>query len=74
VKPTPAAVITETLDRMFGQPMPDELGWDATHYILCATGRRQLTPDEGEILGNLADLFPACAVFGQGRETSIGAS
>jgi uncharacterized protein (TIGR03083 family) len=73
VKPKPAAVITETLDRMFGQPMPDELGWDATHYILCATGRRELTPGERESLGPLADLFPACAVFGEGRQTPIGA-
>jgi uncharacterized protein (TIGR03083 family) len=73
VQPRPAAVITETLDRMFGQPMPDELEWDATHYILCATGRRELTPGECEILGPLAELFPACAVFGEGRQTPIGA-
>jgi uncharacterized protein (TIGR03083 family) len=72
VKPKPAAVMTETLDRMFGQPMPDELGWDATDYILCATGRRPLTPDESEILGPLAEQFPWCAVWGQVRETSIG--
>jgi uncharacterized protein (TIGR03083 family) len=73
VRPKPAAVITETLDRMFGQPMPGELGWDATHYILCATGRRPLTPGERVILGPLAELFPACAVFGEGRPTPIGA-
>jgi uncharacterized protein (TIGR03083 family) len=72
MEPGSAAVITDTLDRMFGQPMPDELEWDATHYILCATGRRPLTPSEREILGNLAELFPACAVFGEGREIPSG--
>jgi uncharacterized protein (TIGR03083 family) len=72
VTPEAAAVVIDQLDRMFGQSMPEALGWDDKHYILCATGRVPLTPNELEILGPLADIFPACTLWGGTRSTLVG--
>jgi hypothetical protein len=58
VRPATAAVITGILDGLLGQALPDELGWDATTYILTGTGRRDLTPDERDKLSVLAAKFP----------------
>jgi hypothetical protein len=53
-----AAIVSGMLDELLGQTVPGSLGWDSTHYILCGTGRRQLTPTERETLGPLAVRFP----------------
>jgi uncharacterized protein (TIGR03083 family) len=51
-------IITGILDGLLGTSLPDTLGWDATTYILTGTGRRELTPGERAVLGDLADRFP----------------
>jgi uncharacterized protein (TIGR03083 family) len=58
VQPVVAAVITDILDGLLGEPLPDSLGWDATTYILTGTGRRHLSADERDSLGALATKFP----------------
>lgn len=50
-------IITAILDGLLGEPVPDSLGWNTTVYILSATGRRQLEPDERAELGALALRF-----------------
>jgi uncharacterized protein (TIGR03083 family) len=53
-----APIITDILDGLLGEPVPDAIHWDATTYILTGTGRRQLTAEEREALGPLATKFP----------------
>jgi uncharacterized protein (TIGR03083 family) len=50
------AVTRETLDGILGQPVP--AGWDDVDYVLKATGRAPLTPDDQVCLGALAGRFP----------------
>ncbi|HZP27400.1 MAG TPA: maleylpyruvate isomerase family mycothiol-dependent enzyme [Acidimicrobiia bacterium] len=59
--PASATVVVAILDRLLGDTLPASLGWDATTYILAATGRRDLTPDERERLGTLVTRFPLLA-------------
>jgi uncharacterized protein (TIGR03083 family) len=56
--PAAAAIIVGILDGLLGEPLPSELGWDATTYILIGTGRRNLTAMDGQTLGLLAERFP----------------
>lgn len=58
LQPSSAAIITEILDGLLGEPVPDSLRWDATTYILAGTGRRQLDEAERTKLGALATRFP----------------
>jgi uncharacterized protein (TIGR03083 family) len=56
--PAAADIIVDMFDALRGEPLPDELKWDATRYILLASGRGELTQDERDILGPLAASFP----------------
>jgi uncharacterized protein (TIGR03083 family) len=56
--PDAAAIITEILEGLLSAPLPTDLGWDATTFILSGTGRRVLTEEDRRILGNLAQRFP----------------
>lgn len=58
IHPAAASIVAEILDGLLGQPVPEALGWDETRYILCATGRRQLTPEDRRHLGEFAAGFP----------------
>ncbi len=58
VHPAAAPIITGILDGLLGSPVPAQLGWDDTTYILTGTGRRQLTQEEHATLGPLASRFP----------------
>lgn len=56
--PECAEVITDVLDRMLGEPLPQGLGWSPGTYVLTGTGRRRLEPNERYTLGPLAERFP----------------
>jgi hypothetical protein len=58
VDPTSRNVVIATLDGLLGTHPPAELGWTDVEYIDTGTGRRPIAPEEREILGGLADLFP----------------
>ena len=58
VEPAAEAIITGILDGLLGESVPEVLGWNATTYILSATGRRELETDELVKLGPLAHKFP----------------
>ncbi|HWG12050.1 MAG TPA: hypothetical protein VG268_02125 [Streptosporangiaceae bacterium] len=49
-------VTRETLDGLLGGPVP--AAWDDVGYVLKATGRAPLTPDDQVCLGSLAGRFP----------------
>jgi uncharacterized protein (TIGR03083 family) len=53
-----APAAADIFDTLLGEPLPDELGWDATRYILRATGRGELTQHERDVLGPLAASIP----------------
>jgi len=57
-QPEAEAIITGILDQLLGKPVPGALEWDATTWILTGTGRRELTRDERDKLGALAEKFP----------------
>jgi uncharacterized protein (TIGR03083 family) len=50
------AVVRQTLDGILGQPVPAP--WDDIAYALKATGRLMFTPDDHELVGQLAQRFP----------------
>jgi uncharacterized protein (TIGR03083 family) len=52
------SIVDEILVGLLGDEPPSELEWDAVDFIDTATGRRELTDDEREILGDLAPRFP----------------
>jgi uncharacterized protein (TIGR03083 family) len=56
--PPAAEAVVGIFDVLLGEPLPDDLKWDATRYILCATGRSELMPDERRVLGPLATRIP----------------
>jgi uncharacterized protein (TIGR03083 family) len=56
--PSAADIVVAIIDTLLGEPRPDELEWDAIRYILCATGRGELTPSERDVLGPRAASFP----------------
>jgi uncharacterized protein (TIGR03083 family) len=56
--PPAADIVVGIFDVLLGEPLPDELEWDATRYILCATKRVELTHEERDLLGPLAGSFP----------------
>jgi uncharacterized protein (TIGR03083 family) len=58
VAPKAAAIIIGILDGLLGQSIPTSLQWDATTFILTATGRRHLDASEQATLGSLAEKFP----------------
>jgi len=53
-----AVIIIGILDGLLGASLPDELGWDVTQYILTGTGRREMTSEERQKLGELGRRFP----------------
>jgi uncharacterized protein (TIGR03083 family) len=59
--PASAVVVVQILDGLLGRPLPAGAGWDATTYILTATGRRPMTDSERASLGDLAARFPLLA-------------
>ena len=58
ITPEASAILIDTFNGQLGEPLPPALGWDAKTYILTASGRRQLEPNERHTLGALADRFP----------------
>ena len=58
VDPAASAIITGILEGLLGEPLPVDLGWEATTFILTGTGRRELSHDERRKLGHLAQRFP----------------
>jgi len=56
--PAAAAIITDILVGLLGEPLPADLGWDATTFILTGTGRRELTAEEQRTLGPATGRFP----------------
>jgi len=58
VAPATASIVTGILDGLLGTRLPDEVGWDATAYILTGTGRRALDAAGRAALGPLAARFP----------------
>ena len=56
--PAAAAIITGILSGLLGEPLPTDLGWDTTTFILTGTGRRELTIEERRTLGPVARRFP----------------
>jgi uncharacterized protein (TIGR03083 family) len=52
------AVVDELLVGLLGGEPPTELDWDVVDFIETGAGRRPLTDDEREMLGDLADRFP----------------
>jgi uncharacterized protein (TIGR03083 family) len=52
------SIVDEVLVGLLGEEPPTELEWDAVDFIDTATGRRDLTDGEREILGELTDRFP----------------
>jgi uncharacterized protein (TIGR03083 family) len=58
VHPAAGAVIVGILDGLLGEPLPAGLGWDTTMFILSGTGRREISADERQTLGPMAQRFP----------------
>jgi uncharacterized protein (TIGR03083 family) len=58
LSPAAADIVVDLYDELLGTPLPEALGWDATHYILAASGRVEVTPEERELLGPLAEKIP----------------
>lgn len=58
LRPHAAAIITDILDRLLGEPIPASIEWDATTYALVGTGRRPIHRDEVAAIGPLAARFP----------------
>ena len=58
VNPAAAAIIMGILDGLLGEQVPSDLSWDTTTYILTGTGRRDLSHEERQKLGHLAERFP----------------
>jgi uncharacterized protein (TIGR03083 family) len=58
LSPAAAEIVVSIFDEILGKPLPEALGWDNTRYILCATKRAEITPDEREVLGPLAERIP----------------
>jgi uncharacterized protein (TIGR03083 family) len=58
LSPAAAEVVMRMFDELLGASPPEGLGWDNTRYILCATKRAELTADEREVLGSLAERIP----------------
>lgn len=56
--PAAVRIITGILEGLLGHPLPVDLRWDATTFILVGTGRRALTTDERVVLGSSAGRFP----------------
>ncbi len=56
--PAAAAIITGILDGLLGEPLPTGLGWNETTFILTGTGRRELTDEDRQTLGPIAQRFP----------------
>ena len=56
--PDATPIITGILDGLLGSPVPAQLGWDGTTYILTGTGRRHLEAHERTTLGPQANRFP----------------
>jgi uncharacterized protein (TIGR03083 family) len=52
------SIVDEILVGLLEDEPPTELEWDAVDFIDTGTGRRELTDQEREILGELADRFP----------------
>jgi uncharacterized protein (TIGR03083 family) len=58
LSPKAAEVVMGIFDEIVGKPLPETLGWDSTRYILCATRRAEVTAEERELLGPLAEMVP----------------
>jgi uncharacterized protein (TIGR03083 family) len=58
LSPAATEIVVGIFDEILGEPLPQALGWDNTHYILCASKRAVVTPDEREVLGPLAEKIP----------------
>lgn len=56
--PEAQPLVVEVLEGLAGTAMPAEIGWTPRTFILCATGRRAISPTERHVLGALADTFP----------------
>ncbi|HEU4949109.1 MAG TPA: maleylpyruvate isomerase N-terminal domain-containing protein [Kribbella sp.] len=59
-EPDPEALrlTARTLDGLFGPEAWDVIGWDTRTYVLKATGRLALTPEDVEMLGPYATRLP----------------
>lgn len=58
IHPDAVAVVKEILQGRLEAPLPAGMGWDDRTFILTATGRRRLEPNERFALGSLAQKFP----------------
>lgn len=61
IHPDAVQIVKEILDGRLGAELPKGMGWDTRTYILSATGRRPLEPNERFTLGPLASKFPLLA-------------